>query len=150
MKLLPIILEYIHDDAELLIYHYFNDVEIEIWESPHTKEFRDGKKRVPEKKVLLDLVIISLPSIVNALFSSGRPKYKPINMDDPLKFRFTIRKIDGESRPQAILQVEELNNNKLVLNIITFMDTGKDIFGIKNTDKSKFILDLGEKDLDNK
>jgi hypothetical protein len=150
MKLLPIILEYIYDDAELLIYHNFNDVEIEVWESPHTKELRDGKKRVPERKMLLDLIITSLPSIINTLFSSGRPKYRPIKMDDQNKFRFTVRNIVGESRPQAILQVEELNNNKLVLNVITFMNTGKDIFGIKNTNKSKFILDLGEKDLDNK
>jgi hypothetical protein len=68
-------------------------------------------------------------------------------MDDEKKIRFGVRRIKGQSRPQMILQVEELTDNKIVLNVITNLDTGQDLYGINNTNKVRFIIDLGEKDL---
>lgn len=149
MKLLPILLEYIHDDADLIVYETINGVEIEVWSSPHTEEFRDGKRRVPDKRIFLNLIKNSLPYIIDKYFKSG-VKYRLIDKNDPQKIRFVVRKIKGQSRPQSILQVEELTENKIVLNVITFLDSGSDLYGVNNKNLVRFILDIGEKDLVNK
>jgi hypothetical protein len=70
-----------------------------------------------------------------------------IDKDDPKKVRFAIRRIKGQSRPQMILQIEELTENKITLNMITFLDNNKDLFSINNPNQTRFILDIGEKDL---
>jgi hypothetical protein len=149
MKLLPILLEYIHDDSDLIIYDTIDGIDVEVWESPHTNELRDGKKRIPDRRIFLNLITASLPHIVEKYFKSGA-KYKLIDKNEPQKRRFAVRRIKGQSRPQLILQIEELTENKIVLNVITFMDTGSDLHGINNTYAIRFILDLGEKDLVNK
>jgi len=92
------------------------------------------------------LVQDSILPIVNKYFKSGK-QFRKISMDDDKKIRFAVRRIKGQSRPQMILQVEELTDNKIVLNVITHLDTGQDLYGINNINKVRFILDLGEKDL---
>ena len=149
MKLLSILLEYIHDDADLIVYENINGVEVEVWNSPHTEELRDGKKRVPDRKIFLNLVKNSLPYIIDKYFKSG-VKYRLIDKNDPQKIRFAVRKIKGESRPQLLLQIEELTEDKIVLNVITFLDSGSDLYNINNKNSIRFILDMGEKDLVNK
>jgi hypothetical protein len=149
MKLLPILLEYIHDDADLIVYETINDVEVEVWNSPHTEELRDGKRRITDRRIFLNLVKNSLPYIVDKYFKSG-VKYRLIDKNDPQKIRFAVRKIKGQSRPQLLLQVEELTEDKIVLNVITFLDSGSDIYNINNKNSIRFILDMGEKDLVNK
>ena len=149
MKLLPILLEYIHDDADLIVYETINDVEVEVWNSPHTEELRDGKRRITDRRIFLNLVKNSLPYIVDKYFKSG-VKYRLIDKNDPQKIRFAVRKIKGQSRPQLLLQVEELTKDKIVLNVITFLDSGSDIYNINNKNSIRFILDMGEKDLVNK
>lgn len=149
MKLLPILLEYIHDDADLIVYETINDVEVEVWNSPHTEELRDGKRRITDRRIFLNLVKNSLPYIVDKYFKSG-VKYRLIDKNDPQKIRFAVRKIKGQSRPQLLLQVEELTEDKIVLNVITFLDSGSDIYNINNKNSIRFILDMGEKDLGNK
>jgi hypothetical protein len=149
MKLLPILLEYIHDDADLIVYENINDVEVEVWNSPHTEELRDGKRRITDRRIFLNLVKNSLPYIVDKYFKSG-VKYRLIDKNDPQKIRFAVRKIKGQSRPQLLLQVEELTEDKIVLNVITFLDSGSDIYNINNKNSIRFILDMGEKDLVNK
>jgi hypothetical protein len=149
MKLLPILLEYIHDDADLIVYETINDVEVEVWNSPHTEELRDGKRRITDRRIFLNLVKNSLPYIVDKYFKSG-VKYRLIDKNDPQKIRFAVRKIKGQSRPQLLLQVEELTEDKIVLNVITFLDLGSDLYNINNKHSIRFILDIGEKDLGNK
>jgi hypothetical protein len=149
MKLLPILLEYIHDDADLIVYENINDVEVEVWNSPHTEELRDGKRRITDRRIFLNLVKNSLPYIVDKYFKSG-VKYRLIDKNDPQKIRFAVRKIKGQSRPQLLLQVEELTEDKIVLNVITFLDSGSDLYNINNKHSIRFILDIGEKDLGNK
>lgn len=139
-------LEYIHDDADLIFYETVDGVDVEFWKSPHTEEYRGLKKRIPESKVFMKLVQDSILPIVNKYFKSGK-KFRKISMDDEKKIRFAVRRIKGQSRPQMILQVEELTDDKIVLNVITHLDTGQDLYGINNTNKVRFILDLGEKDL---
>jgi hypothetical protein len=149
MKLLPILLEYIHDDADLIVYENINDVEVEVWNSPHTEELRDGKRRITDRRIFLNLVKNSLPYIVDKYFKSG-VKYRLIDKNDPQKISFAVRQIKGQSRPQLLLQVEELTEDKIVLNVITFLDSGSDIYNINNKNSIRFILDMGEKDLVNK
>ena len=150
MKLLntirQILLEYIHDDSDLIFYETVDGIDVEFWKSPHTEELRGSKKRVPESKVFMKLVQDSILPIVNKYFKSGK-QFRKISMDDDKKIRFAVRRIKGQSRPQMILQVEELTDNKIVLNVITHLDTGQDLYGINNINKVRFILDLGEKDL---
>lgn len=149
MKLLHILLEYIHDDADLIVYETINGVEVEVWNSPHTEELRDGKRRITDRRIFLNLVKNSLPYIIDKYFKSGT-KYRLIDKNDPQKIRFAVRKIKGQSRPQLLLQVEELTEDKIVLNVITFLDSGSDLYNVNNKNSVRFILDMGEKDLVNK
>jgi hypothetical protein len=150
MKLVGIIrslvLEYIHDDATKIFHENIDGVDVEIWKSPHTEELRGDKKRIPEQRVFEKLLKETIEEIVKKYFKSGK-QFKLIDKDDPKKLRFAVRKIKGESRPQMILQIEELTEDRILLNIISFIDTGNDFFGINNPNKARFILDLGEKDL---
>jgi hypothetical protein len=150
MKLVGIIrslvLEYIHDDADLIVYETIDGVDVEVWKSPHTEELRGEKKRIPENKVMVKLIQESIPQIVKKYFQSGK-NFRLIDKDDPKKVRFAIRRIKGQSRPQMILQIEELTENKITLNMITFLDNNKDLFSINNPNQTRFILDIGEKDL---
>ena len=114
-------LEYIHDDADLIFYETVDGVDVEFWKSPHTEEYRGLKSQVKNSEKSLWMM--------------------------KKKIRFAVRRIKGQSRPQMILQVEELTDDKIVLNVITHLDTGQDLYGINNTNKVRFILDLGEKDL---
>lgn len=150
MKLVGIIrslvLEYIEDDADLIFYDTVDDIDVEFWKSEHTEEFRGLKKRIPESKIFMKLAQDSISPIVNKYFKSGK-QFRNISMDDPKKIRFAVRRIKGQSRPQMILQVEVLTDNKIVLNVITNLDTGQDLYGINDTNRVRFILDLGAKDL---
>jgi|688.fasta_scaffold148920_2 hypothetical protein len=150
MKLVGIIrslvLEYIHDDADLIVYETIDGVDVEVWKSPHTEELRGDKKRIPENRVMVKLIQESIPQIVKKYFQSGK-NFRLIDKDDPKKVRFAIRRIKGQSRPQMILQIEELTENKITLNMITFLDNNKDLFSINNPNQTRFILDIGEKDL---
>lgn len=150
MKLLEtirqIVLEYIEEDADLIFYETVDGVDVEIWKSTHTEELRGEKKRIPESKVFMKLLKDSILPIVTKYFKSGR-QFRKISMDDNNKVRFAVRRIKGQSRPQMILQIEELTDDKIVLNVITHLDTGQDLYSINNTNKVRFILDLGEKDL---
>lgn len=150
MKLVGIIrslvLEYIHNDAAKIFHENIDGVDVEIWKSPHTEELRGDKKRIPEQRVFEKLLKETIEEIVKKYFKSGK-QFKLIDKDDPKKLRFAVRKIKGESRPQMILQIEELTEDRILLNIISFIDTGNDFFGINNPNKARFILDLGEKDL---
>jgi hypothetical protein len=150
MKLVGIIrslvLEYIHDDADLIVYETIDGVDVEVWKSPHTEELRGEKKRIPENRVMVKLIQESIPQIVKKYFQSGK-NFRLIDKDDPKKVRFAIRRIKGQSRPQMILQIEELTENKITLNMITFLDNNKDLFSINNPNQTRFILDIGEKDL---
>jgi hypothetical protein len=150
MKLLSaiksLIMEYIHDEADLIVYETIDGIDVEVWKSPHTEETRGDKKRIPENRVMMKLIKESIPQIVKKYFQSGK-NFRLIDKDDPKKIRFAVRRIKGLSRPQMILQIEELTENKIVLNMITFLDTGTDLFGINNPNKARFILDIGEKDL---
>jgi hypothetical protein len=150
MKLLStvvsLVLEYIHDDADLIVYETIDGVDVEVWKSPHTEELRGDKKRIPENRVMVKLIQESIPQIVKKYFQSGK-NFRLIDKDDPKKVRFAIRRIKGQSRPQMILQIEELTENKITLNMITFLDNNKDLFSINNPNQTRFILDIGEKDL---
>jgi hypothetical protein len=150
MKLLStvvsLVLEYIHDDADLIVYETIDGVDVEVWKSPHTEELRGDKKRIPENRVMVKLIQESIPQIVKKYFQSGK-NFRLIDKDDPKKVRFAIRRIKGQSRPQMILQIEELTENKITLIMITFLDNNKDLFSINNPNQTRFILDIGEKDL---
>jgi hypothetical protein len=141
-----LVLEYIHNDAAKIFHENIDGVDVEIWKSPHTEELRGDKKRIPEQRVFEKLLKETIEEIVKKYFKSGK-QFKLIDKDDPKKLRFAVRKIKGESRPQMILQIEELTEDRILLNIISFIDTGNDFFGINNPNKARFILDLGEKDL---
>jgi hypothetical protein len=144
-----IVLEYIHPDSVIIFQDKIEGIDVEVWRSPHPDELRGDKKRVPEERIFQKLLNESIRPIVQKYFLSGK-QFRDITKEDPKKIRFAVRRIKGESRPQMIMQVEELNPEKIVLNIISFMDDGKDFFGINNPNKTRFILDLGEKDLVNK
>jgi hypothetical protein len=150
MKLLSfiksLVLEYIHEKSELLVGDNFDGVDVEIWKTPHTEDYRDGKKRIPEDRVMLKLVTESIPYIVQKYFKSGK-SFRFIEKDDPKKLRFAVRRIKGKSRPQIIFEIEELTPNKIVLNMITFLDNNTDLHNLYNTNRNRFILDIGEKDL---
>lgn len=150
MKLLSaiksLVMEYIHEKADLIVVETIDGIDVEVWKSPHTEELRGDKKRIPENRVMVKLIQESIPQIVKKYFQSGK-NFRLIDKDDPKKIRFAVRRIKGKSRPQMILQIEELTENKIVLNMITFLDTGTDLFGINNPNKARFILDIGEKDL---
>jgi hypothetical protein len=150
MKLLStirsLVLEYIHDKSDLIVYETVDGIDVEIWKIPHTEEERNQKKRIPEDRVMLKLVKDSIPHIVRKYFQSGK-SFRLIDKDDPRKLRFAVRRIKGESRPQLIFEIEELTQNKIVLNMITFLDNNTDLHSLYNTNRNRFILDIGEKDL---
>lgn len=150
MKLVGIIrslvLEYIHDDATKIFHENIDGVDVEIWKSPHTEELRGDKKRIPEQRVFEKLLKEGIDEIIKKYFKSGK-KFKLIDKDDQRKIRFVVRRIKGKSRPQMVVQIEELTEDRIVLNIISFIDTGNDFFGINDPSKARFIIDLGEKDL---
>jgi hypothetical protein len=150
MKLLSLVrklvLEYIHPDAKLLIDDIVDGVEVKVWRSPHPDELRGDKKRIPEERVFMKLLQDSIEPIVTKFFKSGK-SFRHISTDSKDQIRFAVRRIKGSARPQMIVQIDELNDTKIVLNIITFLDNEQDLYGINNTNKTRFIIDLGEKDL---
>ena len=78
-------------------------------------------------------------------FFEGK-RFRDVRLEDQFHPRFIIRRIKGDSRPQMVVQIEELNfeKKKIVLQILSFMDMdGSDFRVLDKGEKSlRFILDL--------
>ena len=94
-------------------YDYYREGEylVEWWTAPHVYEQRDGKPRIPDIRIFDKLIDLSSPLILTKYFFQGT-KFKEIKPEDGFHPRFIIRKIKGNSRPQMVVQIEELNSEK--------------------------------------
>ena len=151
MKLLSVLKETISIVEEMgpgsEPYDYYRDGEylVEWWTSPHVYELRDGKPRIPDMGLFDKLIDLSSPLILFKYFYEGK-RFKEIRPEDNFHPRFIIRRIKGKSRPQMVVQIEELNfeKKKIVLQILSFLDMeGKDFWVLDKGIKSlRFIMDV--------
>lgn len=130
-------------------YDYYREGEylVEWWTAPHVYEQRDGKPRIPDIRIFDKLIDLSSPLILTKYFFQGT-KFKEIKPEDGFHPRFIIRKIKGNSRPQMVVQIEELNSEKkkIILQIVSFLDVeGRDFYFLDRGEKTlRFIMDLEE------
>lgn len=128
-------------------YEYYRDGEylVEWWTAPHVYELRDGKPRIPDMGMFNKLIDLSSPLILTKYFFEGK-RFRDVRPEDKVLPRFIIRRIKGKSRPQMVVQIEELNfeKKKIVLQILSFLDIdGKDFRVLDKGQKSlRFIMDL--------
>lgn len=151
MKLLSVLKETISIVEEMgpgsEPYDYYRDGEylVEWWTAPHVYELRDGKPRIPDMKIFDKIIDLSSPLILKKYFFEGK-RFRDVRPEDQFHPRFIIRRIKGNSRPQMVVQIEELNfeKKKIVLQILSFMDMdGSDFRVLDKGEKSlRFILDL--------
>jgi hypothetical protein len=151
MKLLSVLKETISIVEEMgpgsEPYDYYRDGEylVEWWTAPHVYELRDGKPRIPDMKIFDKIIDLSSPLILKKYFFEGK-RFRDIRPETQIHPRFIIRRIKGKSRPQMVVQIEELNfeKKKIVLQILSFMDMdGTDFRVLDKGEKSlRFILDL--------
>ena len=151
MKLLSVLKETISIVEEMgpgsEPYDYYRDGEylVEWWTAPHVYELRDGKPRIPDMKIFYKIIDLSSPLILKKYFFEGK-RFRDVRLEDQFHPRFIIRRIKGDSRPQMVVQIEELNfeKKKIVLQILSFMDMdGSDFRVLDKGEKSlRFILDL--------
>lgn len=149
MKLLDSVKDVIREEliqgSELYDHYWSGDYMIKWYTSPHVWQFRDGKPRIPDEKMLDKLIDGSNPKLVEKYFRNGN-RYKEVKKDDHFHPRFIVRRVKGTSRPQMVVQIEEYDyyRNILVLQIITFLDIDlKDlIIKDKGSKTVRYILDL--------
>jgi hypothetical protein len=149
MKLLDSVKDVIREEliqgSELYDHYWVGNYMIQWYTSPHVWEFREGKPRIPDIKVLDKLIDGANPKLVEKYFRGGN-RYKEVKKDDDFHPRFIVRRVKGNSRPQMVVQIEEYDyhRNILVLQIITFLDIDfKDLI-VKNKGPKtvRYILDL--------
>ncbi len=128
-------------------YDYYRDGEylIEWWTSPHVYELRDEKPRIPDIAIFDKIIDESSPFILEKYFGQGK-RFKEIKPSDQFHRRFIVRRAKGNSTPQMVVQIEELDysKKKLVLYVLTFMDSEGNEFKVldKGPKSIAFILDL--------
>ena len=140
-----IILEYIHQDAEVIYSTTMNEKSFVFYDSPHIYEKRKGygRVRLTDKELLLDMVKLSVPKLYHKYYDSGR-RFREVHSDDPRKIRFAIRRKIGKRQPTAIIQIDEFIEDKgFIFVIITFFDEkGENLKGMQNIMKTRYILDI--------
>lgn len=143
-SLKTVIQEEIYPDAIQYDHYWEGSVFVKWFLSPHVLEYREGKPRIPEERLLNKLIDESSPRIVQKYFKSGN-RFKNVNLEDEFHPRFIVRRIRGNNRPQMVVQIEEYNyeSKKMTLQIITFLDMNRDLiikdFGERRT---RFVMDL--------
>lgn len=151
MKLLNVLTETIYiveamgPGSEPYDFYREGDYLIEWWTAPHVYELRDGKPRIPDMKVFDLMIDESSPWLLQKYFFDGK-KFKEVKSEDNFHPRFIVRRVRGNSRPQMVVQIEELNYDKkrLVFQILSFLDSeGKDYVVLDKGEVSiRFIMDV--------
>jgi hypothetical protein len=128
-------------------YDFYRDGDylIEWWTAPHVYEYRDGKPRIPDMKIFDLIIDESSPWLIQKFFLEGK-RFKEVKPEDEFHPRFIVRRIRGNSKPQMVVQMEELNTDKkrMVFQILSFLDSeGRDYVVLDRGQKSiRFIMDV--------